>query len=334
MGSSVLRLGVIGLGMGGGHARTAAAMPEAAKVTALCDIDQERLQALGDAVGGVELATDDYNRLLERDDLDAVVVALPNHLHHPVSVAAFQAGKHVLCEKPPALNAQLTAEMFDAAEKAERILMIGLNQRYLPTNRWLRACVDEGRLGVPYYGKSGWLRRRHRPSGWFTTKALSGGGPLIDLGVHMLDLSLWLMGYPRARSVKAQVVNKLTPDVDVEDLAVAFIDLEGDAAVRLENSLNLNIEKEVIYCEVAGTRGGLRAYPPAFFYDEGATSVNMAPADGTQSWGAAGQDLMREFLACAREGKPAPTTREEMITLMKILDAIYRSAQTGREEVL
>src|SRR5690606_32704925 len=130
--------------------------------------------------------------LLADDEIDAVSVALPNAMHAPVAIAAMEAGKHVLCEKPMAMSVREAEEMAEVARRTGRTFMMHFNFRFTDEVRWLQRYIAGGNLGRIYYARTGWLRRRGIPGlgGWFTTKALSGGGPLIDLGVHRLDLTL------------------------------------------------------------------------------------------------------------------------------------------------
>ncbi len=236
----------------------------------------------------------------------------------------------MLCEKPPALSVDETERMFAASEKTGSKLLIGLGRRFDPHSIWLRTLVDNGELGEAYYAKAGWLRRRHRQPGWFTTRARSGGGPLIDLGVHLLDLALWLVGYPKPVAVTAHVVNRLTPEVDVEDLASAFLRFEGGFAMTLEASLNLNVQRERIYCEVFGTRGGFQAVPAEFYATRAGADTNQIPVQaGYDAPENGGVRMIRHFVDCIRNGAEPDTTREQMHRLMAILEAVYEAGRTG-----
>lgn len=328
-----VRFGIIGLGIGAGQAWEMTQLPELCEVKALIDTNETVLKETANAYPGAYTFTN-YREMLEADDVDAVLIATPNFLHKEMTVAALEAGKHVLCQKPPAMNVEEVNVMFDTAEKAGKTLMISLNQRFEYSNLWLKSLIDQGEMGEPYYGKAGWIRRRHTQPGWFTDKSRSGGGPLIDLGVHVLDVALFLMGYPRVKSVKASVVNKMTPEVTVEDMAMALIQFENGGAMTLENSLNLNIEKETVYCQVAGTKGGAQAYPPMFFTEKGGENINMQPVQaGYEPHLGQGIALLKHFIECCNTGKQPIVTREQMVTLMRILCAIYESGETGREVV-
>lgn len=200
----------------------------------------------------------DYRELLARDDIDAVSVCVPNFLHKEITVAALQAGKHVLCEKPMAMNADEAKAMLAAANESGKILMIGFNIRFRSDVQRLKQFVDAGDLGEIYYAKTGYIRRRGTPFGWFSVKAESGGGPVIDLGVHVIDMTRFMMGNPRPVSVSASTYQKFrhyhiqdsqawcSSDVtdglrsgeqfDVEDLAAAFIRFDNGATMAVEVS--------------------------------------------------------------------------------------------------
>ena len=192
-----LRVGVIGLGIGRHHIAGYQTHPQA-EVVAIADTDEARLEEVGDMYGVPQRYTSP-ERMLDRERLDVVSVATPNVFHKPQTVAALEAGCHVLCEKPMAMSAQEAREMLAAANRAGKRLMINFSYRFTEQSMALKQQVDAGVLGDIYYGRTIWHRRRwtRNLQSWFGQKALAGGGPLIDLGVHRLDLALWLMGYPQ-----------------------------------------------------------------------------------------------------------------------------------------
>ena len=183
-----------------------------AEVAAICDIDEDRL---GDAKARYKVpkAYTDYEDLLGRKEIDAVVVALPNYLHSPVTVVAFKAGKHVLCEKPAAVDAEGVEEMLRARDEAGKVLLVGLTQRFKDSSRTLKEHISAGELGEVYYAKCGYLRRSGIPGmgSWFTRRELAGAGPIFDIGVHALDLTMWLMGDFRPKEVMASSYSKFGP---------------------------------------------------------------------------------------------------------------------------
>lgn len=337
-----LNAGVVGLRVGREHVQGFG--KSRANLLAVCDIDTAKVKAVQEEFA-VPMAFADFDEMLACEDLDVVSIALQNHLHEPFTVKALEAGKHVLCEKPMAMNAAEAQRMVDAAASAKRKLMIRFNFRFQPASRVLKQYVDAGELGDVYYARTAWLRKRGFPGldSWFVQKNLSGGGPLIDLGVHRLDLALWLMGYPRAVSVSAgcyshlakQLADRAGASVDVEDLAVAFIRLDNGAVLLLEASWALNCGQEEIRTTLFGTKGGAeQRYVHA---DEGFEvrmwkEIHGSMAEVTPTLASKGWETAEEhFIDSILEDRESMVTGEHGLEVMKILDAIYQSAQEGRE---
>ena len=339
-----VQVGVIGLGMGRHHLRAYAATPKA-KIAAICDLN-EALLAEYQGLYPQAKAYMHYQEMLAQGGLDAVSVALPNYLHAEVTIAALRAGLHVLCEKPMALNAQQAEEMLRVSRETGKKLMIHFNYRFSPPSRFLKRYVDEGNLGQIYYARTRWLRLRGIPKlgGWFGIKKFSGGGPLIDLGVHRLDLALWLMGYPKALSVSAATHNLLgarlaqeqQAQYDVEDLATALIRLDNGATLNLEVSWAGGTEKqEEMLTAIYGTEGaaiqrnrgeGYEFEAVALRHIAGAYSeVNprVFPKECPSA--------VEHFVDCILTDCPPEASAENGVELMRILDAIYLSAAEGRE---
>jgi predicted dehydrogenase len=337
-----LRVGVIGLGMGRHHVREFQGHPWA-DVVAVADLDSERLEAIGEeyAVPHRYVEAED---MLAKEELDIVSVATPNKFHKPLTVAALQAGCHVLCEKPMAMSADEARDMLAAAEEAERRLMINFSYRFTEQSVALKRQVDAGVLGDIYYGRTVWHRRRwNRHMGsWFGQKALSGGGPLIDLGVHRLDLALWLMGYPQPVWVMGAVYDPISAaapasegSTDVEDMAVGSIRFANGATLTVEASWNGNIsEKELMETRLWGTRGGLvqrnleetYKFEAQIYVENEGSQFDMA----LHPMGRDVDSAMVHFVDAIMEDRPHIATGEEGLLVMEILDAIYRSAIQGQ----
>lgn len=337
-----LRIGVIGLGIGRFHLE-GYKKHEAAEIVAIADTDAERLQKVGEEFGIVQRYTS-AEEMLEKEKLDLVSVCTPNKFHKPLTIAALNHGCHVLCEKPMAMNACEALEMQEAARKAKRRIMINFSYRFNEASYALKGQVDSGIVGDIYFGRTVWHRRRGMPGfgGWFGTKALSGGGPLIDLGVHRLDLALWLMGYPKPTWVMGATFDPIAQEraaregktFDVEDLAAASIRFENGAMLIVEASWASNQKKnEEMETLLMGTKGGLSQHNIGEGY--GAEAEIYIERDGCQF------DMklhppvrkatssMYHFVDAIVNDQPHMATGEEGITVMKILDAIYESAKTG-----
>jgi predicted dehydrogenase len=341
--AELLRVGVIGLGMGRNHVAAYQTHP-GCKVVAVADLIAPLLKEMADKYG-VEKRYNSGEEMLAQEKLDIVSVATPNDTHKALTIRAFEAGCHVLCEKPMALSADEGRAMLAAAKKAGKRLMIDFSYRFTEQSMALKAQVDTGILGDVYFGRTVWHRRRGMPKfgGWFGQKAHSGGGPLIDLGVHRLDLALWLMGYPRPVWVLGSTYNpiasaqalKENKAFDVEDLAVGLIKFANGATLEVEASWAANIkETEHMETRLYGTKAGLvqRNYDETYKFEaelymerEGAhfdmkLHAPFAPVTSA----------MYHFVDSILNEKAHIASGEEGLLVMEILDALYRSAAEGR----
>ncbi len=349
-----VKAAVIGMGVGLAHAKGYLANPDA-ELIAVCDADPVRLKERADSLGiPAEMRFTDYNELLKLPELDVVSIGLPNYLHAPVAIAAFEAGKHVLCEKPLATSAADAAAMVSAAESCERTLMVCFNYRFRDDARWLKGMRDNGRMGEIYYARAGWLRNSGIPGfgGWFTTRAKSGGGPLIDLGVHILDLTLWLMGHPQPVSVSGQAFAKFGPrgmkasgahrgngEFSVEDLAAGFVRFANGAALQIETSWASHTKpgRDDYFITLYGSEGGADLYVANYtdrdtltFYEEDCGQpVVIKPAIINR---AGGHELaVAHFIDCVMNHKPVESTGAQGLALMQIIEGLYESSLTGKE---
>jgi predicted dehydrogenase len=332
-----VRLGIIGSGIGYLHCQSLKKINDTeALAVAICDINEDRAKHVATECGISKVFTD-HKEMLKDDSIDAIVVSTPNFLHAPQTIDSLQAGKHVMCEKPMAMNAAEAEQMVAVAKKTGKILMMGFNNRFRADSQLLKSFIDSGELGDIYYAKTGWLRRKGIPGlgGWFTTKAKAGGGPLIDLGVHVLDLALWLMGNPRPVSVMGSAYAKFGPQAakeqggtyDVEDLAAGFIKLDNGATLILEASWASFVERERIYTQLCGTEGGADLDPLKIYKEIHGSLTDLTP----QFRPVSGHEMeMRHFVECLREGKEPMSTGQHGLDIMKILDAIYESMNTNK----
>jgi len=331
----MIKVGIVGTGIGRLHASGYKKCPDV-EIKAFADIDRDRAQRSAEEYGAKDVYTD-YREMMKDDEIVAVSVATPNALHAPVAIAAFEAGKHVICEKPIATSAAEARAMVDAANRAGRIFMMGFNNRFRGDTQLLKKCIENGDLGEVYYAKTGWLRRKGIPGmgGWFTTKAMSGGGPLIDLGVHVLDLTLWLMGNPKPVSVMGSSYAMFGPKMaaeqggtyDVEDLACGLVKLENGGTVFVEASWHSHVEHERVYTQLVGTKGGAEFDPLRIYTDVNGNNADLK----LQHPNVSGHEMeIIHFVECIREGKTPLATGEHGLHIQLILDAIYESTRTGK----
>ncbi|MBI2844039.1 MAG: Gfo/Idh/MocA family oxidoreductase [Armatimonadetes bacterium] len=341
---SKIKVGVIGCG---GIARrrhfpALLAQPDV-EVVAACDVDENCVQSVASEFG-VPRVFSDYKDMLSMDEMDAVDICTPNFVHMAPTIAALEAGKHVLVEKPIARNAAEAARMVEAARKSGTKLMVAHCFRFRSDSQALKRFVDGGAMGEIYYARVHAIRRRGIPSwGVFTDKEKQGGGPLIDIGVHILDTALWLMGYPRPVSASAMTYAKFgkRPGViglwgqwdynnfTVEDFAAGFVRFENGASLTIESSFAANIEKDSMNFCILGTEGGCQFDPLKIFREEHGTLVDLTPTclptvDMYQA-------EVRAFLDSIWNDTEPAVTGEQALTVAKVLDAIYESSERGAE---
>ena len=340
--SKKVRVGIVGTGIGHAHWSGYIKDPDV-EVVGIVDIDEKRAKRIAEE-WKVPNAFTNHRDLLEMKDLDAVSVCTPNAFHAPIAIEALKARKHVICEKPMAATLAQAEELAIEAKKSDKIFMMAFNNRYRGDTQLLKKYIESGDLGDVYYGKTGWVRRHGAPGagGWFTTKELSGGGPMIDLGVHALDLTWWLMGKPKPVEVAGTSFHKLADaemkrlgakgTFDVEDGAIAHVRFENGAAIMLEVSWLLHIPTESFYCSVAGTEGGASVEPDfRIVKDLHGSPVDLTPKPPNQN-GHLGEIL--HFTDCIKRGVEPMSTAEDGLNVQKMLDAIYRSGAEGKAIVI
>ena len=349
------RVGIIGIGgiFKGSHIWEYLE-DERLEVVALCDIIEERATEIRDKYFPNAAVYTDFRELLKDETIDSVDICTPNYLHSIIAVAAFEAGKHVFCEKPDAINVEEVLKMNRAAEKAGKTLMIMRNNRFSPASQYAKKYIESGAMGDIYCGRCGWQRRRGIPGkgGWFTTKAQSGGGPLIDLGVHMIDLAIWLMGSPKPVTVTGSTYCKFadsdTSDsvnsdfgdkvsggtFDVEDLAMGTIRFDNGAQLQIEFSWASNIERETRFVELRGTKAGIKWSDNGSADIYGEENGRLTNVNRTCDMGDGHEAALRHFTAMVLDGAEPDYVPEQGVNMIKILQAIYESAKTGHEVIL
>ena len=351
-----LRVGVIGLGWAGErHLKSYLRLPNVEAV-ALSGLEEPRLRELGERYGVPNLYRD-YAELVARDDLDAISVCAPNHLHAPVAIATLESGKHVLCEKPLARTGAEAEEIVRAAREAGRVVHIAFTQRERGDVQVLKRHILDGNLGRIYHVKAAWMRRNGIPGmgSWFTNKEMAGGGPLIDLGVHMIDMALFLMDEPEIESVSCATYAELGPRgrggrgdaktivgdaYEVEDMATAFIRLSGGATLNLEAGWAAYRESSddfglTLYGTEGGAEMGVRNYgtqDTVRIYTDvaGVPAVvipEIEPREGHLV-------VVRRFVDTVRSGDWQGQVGEEGLRRARVIDACYASALENREVFL
>lgn len=352
-----LRVGVVGMGWAGEtHLKAYQLMPHV-EVVAVADPREERLLELKQTYAIADVYAD-WDKLVRRNDIDIVSVCTPNQFHAPVSVAALQSGKHVLCEKPLARTSAEAEQMVRAAIDNDRMLKTAFNHRERGDIQALKQAINDGQLGRVYHAKATWMRRQGIPGmgGWFTSREMAGGGPLIDLGVHVLDMALYLLGEPEVKAVSAATyaelgprgrggrkVNTRTMEVggyEVEDLATAFIRLADGVTLLLEASWAVyGRAGDDFGVTLYGTEGGAEVNIQNYASEDTLrlyVDVENEPAvlAPQVTKGEGHVAVVRKFLAAIESGAWEQYSGRDGLRRAQIIDACYQSAAEGREIAL
>jgi predicted dehydrogenase len=354
-----VKVGVIGVGWAGQQHIKAYSAIDGVEIAGIAGLEDEAREELA-AEFGIAHSVARWEDLLAVDGLDAVSVAVPTFLHAPIAIAALERGIHVLSEKPMALNGPQAEAMVAAARKADRVLDVAFNHRRRGDIQKLKSVIDEGRLGRTYYAKAWWLRRTGIPTlgSWFTQSRLAGGGPLVDIGVHVLDYALFLLGNPAVKSVSASTYDLLGTNgfggsasssksgadgdakFDVEDLATVFMRLEDGGTLLLEAGWAAHrADGDQFGATLYGTEGGAEWIVDDYaeigslkvFGDEGgkATVKRLRPNAGGKH-----DVVVAEFVETVRSGSWEGRDGSAAAALAHVVDACYQSAAEQREVVL
>lgn len=352
----LLSVGIIGSGFIAQYAHIPGwkRLSEEVELVVVCDIDRERAERSAE-INDIPYAYGSVEEMLAHHELDIVSVCAPTCAHLECAVAALEAGANVLCEKPIAMNSFEAAEIINTAERCRKVLMVGQYQRFSPESQAAKRFIEDGLLGEVYYGEATDMRRRGIP-GWgkFHIKGYSGGGPLIDSGVHRLDLVLWLMGNPAPVSVSGVTYQKFgkREDVavtwggehaavtwggeydrdqfDVEDMAVGLVRFENGASIIVRVSWAANVEDHFYSMRVLGTEGGLKSPPLTLFQELSGELVDIA-AKWIPKVEKPHYEEIRHFAAVVRGDEELIVQPWQSLQVQRILDALYESAEKGCE---
>jgi predicted dehydrogenase len=344
-----LRFAVIGAGGGIGiqHLLSLQSCPRTVAV-AVSEVNPQRAREVCDRFK-IPRNYNDYRELLEQPDIEAVTIAVPNYLHATMAIDALKAGKHVLLEKPMATSLKDALKIVETAKKSKCVLMLGQNLRFNRHTQLARMAVDRGDLGEPYHARTFWLRRAGIPriGSWFTQKKFAGGGCLFDLGSHCLDLTMHLMREFEVETVLAQTHAKFGPrgigefdwgrsevdlkkPCDVEDYCAALLKLKNGKTVQMEIGWAGFIapDNREYGVDLLGTSGGISLFPARLFRNgpNGFESIFLSAPKVPHS-----EDRIHHFAASVLDNKKPLVSLEESLKVQQVLDAIYTSAETGRE---
>lgn len=353
-----IKIGVVGAGAIAvyGHIPSFQSAP-GAQVAAICDTNLERAQAAA-AKFGIPAAYSDYNEMIAKAGLDAISVGVPNAFHAPVALAGFNAGLHVLCEKPMATSIADGEAMVAAAKRAGKVLAINMSNRPRPEVLLMRQMIAEGRLGKISYAYGRLIRRNGIPGfgSWFTRKELAGGGSLMDIGVHMLDMVLYALGFPKVAAVRGETQMVHGPQgrglggwgmdrvpggtFDVDDLAAIHLRLADGGLVTIEVTWAFYGRNEE-RIQISGSEMGVDFFPQLYgeeqpirlYGDDPLGPIEIIPPLKRSDERVWALGLVRFVEACRGEAEPI-ATGEDGLAILRLLDATNRSAAEKREITL
>ncbi|WP_042474492.1 Gfo/Idh/MocA family protein [Bacillus ndiopicus] len=324
-----------------------------AQIYGVFDVSEERAKAKAEQFGA-KVVFSNLEDVFNDPELQAVSICTWNNTHAEFAIRALESGLHVLVEKPLAMTYEESLKIQEAAKKANKVFQVGFVRRFATNTNVLKRFVDAGKLGDIYYAKATCTRRVGNPGGWFADVEKSGGGPLIDLGVHIIDVCWYLMGKPRVKKVTGHTYKQLgnrsnienlsfykAADYDaskntVEDLANALITFENGASLMVDVSFTLHTAKDEISVKLFGTKGGAELEPELkIVTEEFNTVLNVHPQinDLTFNFVESFQQEINGFVNACLENKESIAPVEDGVEIMKILEGIYLSAKEGREIV-
>jgi predicted dehydrogenase len=301
-----------------------------AEITCVCDRDKTRARAIAEKYGIKRFYTD-YKEMLANEELDAVDICTSTDMHKEVSIACLEAKRDVFVEKPIARKLDEAIAIAESVKKNRRQLMVGMNHRFRPDAMMLRSFIENSELGKVFYAKTGWLKKPSSEGSWFSQKEMSGGGVILDMGIVMLDLALWMTGYPEVSRVNATNYSHKTK---VEDSSVAYLTMKNGATITIEVSWNFHIENELYYCNIYGEQGSGKINPLMIHKEMHGNIVNVTPVKTDTSQNAlkkSYENELKHFIGAVRGIHPIISTAQEAVQRMKIIDAIYKSSAKGKE---
>jgi predicted dehydrogenase len=326
------RIGIVGLG----SVAQTFHLPLLSKFTdveivAVCDIDRAKAQFVADKFKVRRYYNSFEKMLAVEQDLDGIDICTPTALHKDLAVAALEEKNNLLVEKPLARTAGEAEEIAAAAKKSHKLLMVGMNNRFRPDAMILKSFIEDNALGKLYYTKAGWFKKLNTESVWLTKKTQSGGGVVLDLGIVMLDLAFWMMGYPEIKEVSATNYSHYIKKV--EDTTVVSLRMKNGATMTIEASWALESTSDFFYCDCFGMEGSGSLNPFRIIKKMHGNLVNVAPAstETPQSlYRKSYENELKHWIGALRGLHTIISTGDEAVHRMKVIDLIYKSAKRGR----
>jgi predicted dehydrogenase len=327
-----VRIGIAGLGSVAQtiHLPLLCKFPDV-EIVAVCDLDRAKAQFVADKFK-VRRYYNNYEKMLViEQDLDGIVISTPTILHKDMAIAALEEKNNLLVEKPLARTSLEAEEIAAAAKKYHQSLMVGMNNRFRPDAMILKSFIEDNALGELFYAKAGWFKKLNTESAWLTKRTQSGGGVVVDLGIVMLDLAFWMMGYPAVQEVTATNYSHHTKDV--EDSSIVLLKMKNGSTLTIEASWSFESTSDFFYCDCFGTEGSGSLNPFRIIKRMHGNLVNVAPAstETPQSlYRKSYENELKHWIGSLRGLHTVISTGDEAVQRMKIVDIIYKSAKRGK----
>ncbi|MCX7797252.1 MAG: Gfo/Idh/MocA family oxidoreductase [Melioribacter sp.] len=325
------RLGIIGLG----SIAQLVHLPilsklENVELAALCEINRSRLKTIGEKFPTAVKYTD-YLEMISKEKLDAVIIATPTSTHLEIAINCLKNNVNLLIEKPIALNYEEAKKIHSFATKQKKIVMVGMNLRFRPDAMLMKSLLNSGEFGDLFYIKCSWIRKKSSAQKWFLNKKLSGGGVIIDLGILLLDLALWMLDDSKVESVSVQKYNYNLKDI--EESAIGIVRLSNGKIISFEVSWELYSETPSFNMTLHGTKGTACLNPLRIYRKSGGSYIDFTPSktNTTNLFRKSYENEIKHFIGAVKENIQPISSSEEALTRMKLLDVIYRSAKINKE---
>lgn len=303
-----------------------------AEISAVSDKSKSNLKSVADKFG-IKNRYVDYKELLRNDDCDAVIISTPTSTHRDIAIDVLKAGKHVLIEKPVAKSLKEAEDIKKASLKYNKSVMVGMNLRYRPDAMLVKSLLNNKEIGDVFYIKASWLRKQSSSEKWFMKKGEAGGGVLMDLGILLLDLSIWLLNYADVSAVS--VKNFMHRTKAIEDSSVGLVRLKGNKLINFEVSWSLLSDKDNLHLDIFGTQGTVHLNPLRAY-----KLINGVKIDYSPSHSAAGnknlykksyENELKHFIGTVEGNVGITSSIDSALHRMKLLEALYKSANTNAE---
>lgn len=300
------------------------------QLVSVAEINKGRLKNVGEKYPSAKQFLD-YKEMLSNDELDAVIISTPTDTHEKIALDCLESKKNILIEKPISRNLKEAKEIVAAAKKVKKVAMVGMNSRFRPDTMLLRSIINSGDLGELFYINCSWLRKKSSLQKWFTNKNLSGGGVIIDLGIVILDLALWMLG-DNVETVSVQKYDHTKNEI--EDSAMGMLRFQKGEVVNFEVSWELLSNTDSFNITVHGTKGSASLNPFRIYKKTESLNMDYSPnktSNVQNLFRKSYENELRHFIGAVREGSPVISSADEALSRMKLLDVIYKSAEHKKE---